>query len=324
MLRDVLERIGKSYIDARAASFQGHSLARFIRKDGPDEIAHTLGDSGLISKGGCGVSGQWAYVPWIGLFDPAITDGAQHGFYIVYLFSADMKRVYLSVNQGTTEVQSELGSGEKTFDELRSRAAIMRERTSELRIRLNTKKIDLASDRFFPRGYEAGHAFGREYQIAALPSEDDLLRDLREALHLYRALILRGGGTILSDEDATEAGLQDATLTEKRRYVAHRKIERNPKAAKAAKQIHGFICQVCNFDFGAIYGDAAQGYIEAHHLVPLADIPEGESVKLDPKKDFAVLCANCHRTIHRKGAPKDIEALRCLPGVIKLRALISN
>lgn len=235
MLRNVLERVGKSYIDAKAESFQGHPLARFIRKGGPEEIARTLGDSQLISKGGCGVSGQWAYTPWIGLFDPAITDGAQHGFYIVYLFSADMKRVYLSVNQGTTEVQSELGSGEKTFDELRSRAAIMRERTSDLRHSLNSKGIDLASDRFFPRGYEAGHAFGCAYQIASLPSDDILVRDLQEALRLYRSLILRGGGTILSDEDATEAGLQSATLTEKRRYVAHRKIERNPKAANAAK-----------------------------------------------------------------------------------------
>ena len=150
------------------------------------------------------------------------------------------------------------------------------------------------------------------------------MRDLQEALRLYRSLILRGGGTILSDEDATEAGLQSATLTEKRRYVAHRKIERNPKAANAAKRIHGYICQVCHFDFGAIYGDAAQGYIEAHHLVPLADIPEGESVELEPKKDFAVLCANCHRTVHRKGTPKDIAALRSLPGVIRLRGFISG
>jgi len=295
-----------------------------MRKGGPNEVGRLLADSRLIAKGGCGVSGQWAYVPWIGLFDPAITDGAQQGFYIVYLFSADMKRVYLSVNQGTTEVQTELGSGEETFDELRSRAAIMRERTSEFRKRLNTKKIDLASNRFFPRGYEAGHAFGRAYQIASLPAENFLLDDLQEALRLYRVLILRGGGTILSDEDATEADLKDASITEKRRYVAHRKIERNPKAARAAKLIHGHICQVCNFDFGAIYGKAAQGYIEAHHLVPLAEIPEGQSVQLNPEKDFAVLCANCHRTIHRKGAPKGVAELRELPGVIKLRASMDS
>ena len=110
----------------------------------------------------------------------------------------------------------------------------------------------------------------------------------------------------------------------KRHYVAHRKIERNPNAAKAAKKVHGYVCQVCSFDFGTVYGGTAKGYIEAHHLVPLAEIPEGESVKLDPKNDFAVLCANCHRTIHRKGMPKDVAALRALPGVIKLRGLINE
>ena len=82
-----------------------------------------------------------------------------------------MERVYLSMNQGTTEVQTELGSGEETFDELRSRAAIMRERAPDFKESLNIKQIDLASDKFFPRGYEAGHAFGRNYQIASLPSK---------------------------------------------------------------------------------------------------------------------------------------------------------
>jgi hypothetical protein len=80
------------------------------------------------------------------------------------------------------------------------------------------EKIDLASDRFFPRGYEAGHAFGCEYQLASLPVENALLDDLKEAVRLYRVLILRGGGTILSDEDAAEAGLEKASITEKRRY----------------------------------------------------------------------------------------------------------
>ena len=233
-----------------------------------------------------------------------------------------MKRVYLSLNQGTTEVHDELGSGEETFNELRSGAAVMRERTSEFRERLANKKIDLASDRFFPRGYEAGHAVGREYQIASLPSESVVLGDLQEAIKLYRVLIHRGGGTILTDEEATEAGLENASITEKRRYVAHRKLERNPKAAKAAKLIHGHVCQTCTFDFGVVYGKAAEGYIEAHHLIPLSEIPEGEPVELDPEKDFAVLCANCHRAIHKKDAPKGLAEFGRLPGVAKLRELM--
>jgi MrcB-like, N-terminal domain len=83
MIRDVLDRIGKNYRAAKDEPFKGHPLGRFIRQDGPDEVARVIADPKLTPKGGCGVSGQWAYVPWIGLFDPAITDGAQHGFYIV-------------------------------------------------------------------------------------------------------------------------------------------------------------------------------------------------------------------------------------------------
>ena len=157
-----------------------------------------------------------------------------------------------------------------------------------------------------------------------MPPEEALLSDLQEAVRLYRVLIVNGGGIVLSDEDAAEAGLEKATVTEKRRYVAHRKIERNPKAAKEAKKFHGLVCQACCFDFGAVYGKAAAGYIEAHHLTPLAELPEGKSVELDPEKDFAVLCANCHRTIHKKGAPKSVEDLRLLPGVAELRRHLST
>ena len=31
-----------------------------------------------------------------------------------------------------------------------------------------------------------------------------------------------------------------------------------------------------------------------------------------------MLCANCHRTIHKKGAPKSVAQLSVLPGVAKL------
>ena len=53
MLRDVLERIGKGYLIAKDEVFKGHSLARFIRKGGPDEVGQVIADPKLISKGGC-------------------------------------------------------------------------------------------------------------------------------------------------------------------------------------------------------------------------------------------------------------------------------
>ena len=32
-----------------------------------------------------------------------------------------------------------------------------------------------------------------------------------------------------------------------------------------------------------------------------------ESISLSPRNDFAVLCANCHRMIHRTDSPEDFE-----------------
>src|SRR3546814_2100711 len=76
------------------SEFEGHALGGYIRNTAPRAISALLGDPQLKVKGGCGISGNWAVIPWIGVFDTAVTGGAQRGYYIVYLFSADMSRVY--------------------------------------------------------------------------------------------------------------------------------------------------------------------------------------------------------------------------------------
>ena len=125
-------------------------------------------------------------------------------------------------------------------------------------------------------------------------------------------------GVIELSFDQDEAGAYK-TVEERRRYVRHNRIDRHSGAAKQAKKVHGHICQACGFDFSVVYGDLAQNYIEAHHLIPLAFLPEGQPVTMDPKTDFAVLCANCHRMVHKKKEPLTIETLRNLPGVRRLR-----
>jgi 5-methylcytosine-specific restriction enzyme A len=53
-----------------------------------------------------------------------------------------------------------------------------------------------------------------------------------------------------------------------------------------------------------------QGFIEAHHLRPIATLEEGVPVKYDVAADFAVLCSNCHRMIHRFSDPSDLSVFR--------------
>jgi len=55
-----------------------------------------------------------------------------------------------------------------------------------------------------------------------------------------------------------------------------------------------------------------QGSVEAHHLKPIATLEEGVAVTYDVAADFAVLCANCHRMIHRTDDPSDLEKFKSL------------
>jgi len=92
----------------------------------------------------------------------------------------------------------------------------------------------------------------------------------------------------------------------------HRCIERNDRLAKRVKDLQGTICKACNFDYEVGYGQLGKGFIEAHHITPLADLPRDRAVPLDPRRDFTVLCANCHRMTHRKQPPLSLAELKAL------------
>lgn len=88
----------------------------------------------------------------------------------------------------------------------------------------------------------------------------------------------------------------------KRLLKEHICRERNYKVIRLAKQIfkdknHKLFCEICNFDFKQKYGDIGEDYIEGHHIIPVSEIPENYKTKAE---DIALVCANCHRMLHRK------------------------
>lgn len=98
-------------------------------------------------------------------------------------------------------------------------------------------------------------------------------------------------------------GVEGAVL-----LTRHRRRERDSGAIRRAKsryrKEHGgrSPCQLCGFEFGEAYPELGEGYIEAHHRTPLAELGEaGVQVYYD---DLAFLCANCHRMEHRRLAKK--------------------
>jgi predicted HNH restriction endonuclease len=109
--------------------------------------------------------------------------------------------------------------------------------------------------------------------------------------------------------DIDEDDFSSVEIIEQRRYRWHRLVERNSKGSYAAKNAHGYQCQVCAFSFEKFYGSVGRDFIEAHHLIPLSDLGlhEKRSYSTD---EFAVLCSNCHRMIHRWRDPSDLDGFR--------------
>lgn len=77
------------------------------------------------------------------------------------------------------------------------------------------------------------------------------------------------------------------------------KYERSPINRKKALEIHGFSCEVCDFNFEKVYGERGKEFIEVHHIDPLYSL-KGEEQYVNPSTDLIPVCSNCHRMIHRK------------------------
>ncbi len=119
---------------------------------------------------------------------------------------------------------------------------------------------------------------------------------------------LKGGPLAAVDSDTvleeTEAEIE--AVEGRRRLRMHLGRERSATLIKAFKaSLTSFACEACGTDMGDLYGALGEGYIEAHHRVPVAILMEGAATRLT---DLAALCPNCHRMIHRNGL-MSVEAL---------------
>ncbi|MDQ7906854.1 HNH endonuclease [Phytohabitans sp. ZYX-F-186] len=142
-----------------------------------------------------------------------------------------------------------------------------------------------------------GGKLDREVLAEFLADPDEMHR---QALAL-RAAILAGptdetGATDPADLDLDDASAQEGGLLERLHLRRERDRGIRNKAVKAYKRKHGHVaCEACGFDFAATYGPHGEDYIECHHKVPLSE----SGATTTKVADFALLCSNCHRMIHR-------------------------
>jgi hypothetical protein len=123
-------------------------------------------------------------------------------------------------------------------------------------------------------------------------------------LDLLDILSQRTGGT--PEEDHYPRTENRALV---RRHL-HRERDRFLPAVR--KELDGYRCGICGFQFETLYGPLGAGFAEAHHKLPLASSNRARTSGIE---DFLTVCANCHRMLHRMtGNPADIGKLRRIVG----------
>lgn len=155
ILREPIE----SYLIQKQETFAGNPLANSLRNEFPDLVRNVLTDQTRYKVSGSPGKGNWTDSPWIAILDTLITDTPQSGYYPVFLFKADMSGVYLSLNQGVTEVRENYK---------RDASNVLRLRAEDFRAKIDINEsdilnIDLASNNQNARLYQAGNIIAKYY-----------------------------------------------------------------------------------------------------------------------------------------------------------------
>lgn len=318
LFRSILENYRsdrKNFSKAEAPRHaQDYISNKIITKQLPDQLKLKSNLTSKYSiKGSTGV-GNMAEIPHICVFDNSITNSAQSGYYIVYLFESTMNRFYMSLNQGWTQYEIAYGlkDGRKRI------------KTNTEAARTYLRSLDgfdftpmaLNATGTLGRGYELGNICSKVYNVNDIPDDPTLLNDLRDLVGVYRELKGLVGNSILEiianvDEAAYQEQIQNVIPNEMstepidkkpmRMNIQGLKYPRDPSIAASALYHAKFKCEYnINHETFLSYRSGKQ-FMEAHHLIPLENHDKFE-YSLDIVPNILSLCPNCHRAFHCAGS----------------------
>lgn len=152
-------------------------------------IIRGLGFGQFTVKASVGM-GNYAEIPWVGIRHDDVAQGFEQGEYVVYLFSSHFERLYLSINQGV----SNLG-----VNQLRQRATELRDKVSRPKDFSNDIAYPLTRDQSpssKPDKYQKGSIYTKTYELAQIPEDDQLIDDLHAALGSYQKFVSSSGANV--------------------------------------------------------------------------------------------------------------------------------
>ncbi|WP_405853757.1 DUF3578 domain-containing protein [Streptomyces sp. NBC_00090] len=173
-IRDLLSEVASTY-DRTAGSgreVKGQKVLRSVASRADLDLP-----AGFKAEGHGGQTTP-AATPWIGVFDERGERDPKKGLYLAYIFSADLKNVSLTLQQGITWLEERLGKGRAREDHLRRQATRLRRAVRRQERHGWVDEPELRDGAARPKAYEAASVIAKTYDTSALPSDSSLLEDL--------------------------------------------------------------------------------------------------------------------------------------------------
>ncbi len=326
---EILNQITSNYIEYKNNTNYSTVIPSLIKQIFPDKIREHINYNKYKVVESVG-KGNISEIPWVAIINNESNFTPQRGIYLVFLFSSDMKEIYLSLNQGFYNI--------KDHFKLRRPKSIAKS-TAEylgknilLSTNLSNKKIDLRSHGDLGKGYEAGNIFSIKYNINKIPDDNKIAKDVRQMIKAYEsALEIVGNrdindfydyiygvnnGLVFIEKDGIDRTYEIIENDEKnnkdkpeylgtprkkkltiRDYSNNEKYPRDNRVAANALRIADFLCENEKEHKFFFSKKTFKNYTESHHLIPLNQHSKFE-FSLDVEENICSLCSICHDCVH--------------------------
>lgn len=236
----------------------------------PRELKNIAQNTDYLKFHGSTGQGNITSAPWVATLNTKITSSATSGYYVVYLFSIDLKRLFLEFGFGTTQFTEHFKKKKECYKKIRTAAKALQEQHEKkllslfeqaLNDEVSLEPIDLAatSQDALHEAYEQSSIYSVEYPLSDLPSDNHLENHFNSFLSLYREIVLDPFTPDMEDlfewsvEPAKTTGKSTITIFEprpakKRGKVASNKSSKGRRSKESLKVGNAGEMAVLNYE----------------------------------------------------------------------------
>lgn len=203
-LRTIIRNLGKRFRELKTV--EGFTQSDEVKQFNEFMKSNFKGFNYKVSAG----QGRFATIPWVAIFDPKLSKGAQEGVYVDYLYSFERKYVFLCIQLGAAQFKS---ISEDNINKIKKNVVSILGKNvpfnNEIKL-IEERKKATNSNLEAAKKYEDVILYSIKYDLDDLPSNKEMMNDLNYFVSLLEKItkekldeIFRNNSNTISEENGS-------------------------------------------------------------------------------------------------------------------------